>query len=178
MLEAFRRLRLPAEDPEADDVLTGVDKLTARGVADPDALFLLGYSYGGYLAGRILIRDHRFRAAACCDAVADLRELDPVSQQMHANWLGGDAHQEPGRWGAASPADHAQRIRTPMLLVYSADGGLTEHGQAWHTALTAAHITHKLITVGGADHLFPSRQAHQRVHQEVTEWFARHRPST
>ena len=32
-------------------MLTGVDLLTACGLADPAALFLFGHSYGGYLAG-------------------------------------------------------------------------------------------------------------------------------
>lgn len=171
MLEAFRRPWLPAEDPEADDVLTGVDVLITRGVADPRVLFLIGYSYGGYLAGRILTRDHRFRAAVCCDTVADLRELDPASQQMHAHWLGGDVCCAPNRWTAASPAEHAQHIRTPMLLIYSAKGGFAAQAQAWHTALTAAGVTHKLITIDSADHLFSSSQARHRLHQEVTGWF-------
>ncbi len=54
MTEAFRRPWLPAADPEAGDVLAGVDMLIANGAADGHALFLLGHSYGGYLAGRIL----------------------------------------------------------------------------------------------------------------------------
>src|SRR5690242_13830222 len=129
--------QLPALVPggEAGDVLAGVDMLIATGVADLRAMFLLGHSYGGYLAGRIVTRDHRFRAAACCETVADLRILDAVNQQVQAAWLGGDARQSPGRWAAASPAEYAQDIRTPMLLVYAADSGLTVQGEAWHTAL-------------------------------------------
>lgn len=34
MRQAFGRQGLPADDPEAGDVLTGVDLLTARGLAD------------------------------------------------------------------------------------------------------------------------------------------------
>ena len=74
----------PGPDPEIGDVLAGVDLLTSGGVADPRALILLGHSYGGYLAARIIARDHRFRVAVCCEAVADLRLLDPVSQRMQA----------------------------------------------------------------------------------------------
>lgn len=77
------------------------------------ALMLFGFSYGGYLAGRIIGRDHRFCAAVCCEAVADLSLLDPVSRRVHAAWLGGDAGQMPQRWEAASPAGHARHVRTP-----------------------------------------------------------------
>lgn len=56
MWQAFRRRGLPARDPEVGDVLSGVDMLVASGLADPAALTLLGHSYGGYLAGRLLAR--------------------------------------------------------------------------------------------------------------------------
>ena len=46
MTEAFRRPWLPAADPEAGDVLTGVDMLLANGAADPRRLFSLGHSGG------------------------------------------------------------------------------------------------------------------------------------
>jgi len=171
MTEAFRRPWLPAADPEADDVLTGVDMLIAAGAADPRALFLLGHSYGGYLAGRILARDHRFEAAACCDAVADLRLLDSESRQMQAAWLGGDPGQAPGRWAAASPVDYAGDIRTPVLLAYSAGSGLAVHGKAWQAALSTTRVAHKLIILDEADHVFSSGQAQWRLHQEVADWF-------
>ena len=151
MTEAFRRPWLPAADPEADDVLTGVDMLISDGTADPRALFLLGHSYGGYLAGRILARDHRFGAAACCDAIADLRLLDSESRQMQAAWLGGDAGQSSA---AASPVEDAGDIRTPVLLAYSTGSGLAVHGKAWQAALSTTQVAHKLIILDEADHVF------------------------
>jgi dipeptidyl aminopeptidase/acylaminoacyl peptidase len=175
MLQAFGRHELPADDPEAGDVLTGVDLLTARGVADPSALILFGHSYGGYLAGRIISRDHRFRAAVCCEAVADLRLLDPVSSRMQADWLGGDAEHMPRRWEAASPAENARRVRTPVLLIYAQSGKLVAQGQAWRSALTAAGVENDLVTVPGADHVFSSAPAQRQLHQAVADWLERHR---
>jgi dipeptidyl aminopeptidase/acylaminoacyl peptidase len=175
MRQAFGRRELPADDPEAGDVLTGVDLLTARGVADPAGLFLFGHSYGGYLAGRIVSRDHRFRAAVCCEAVADLRLLDPVSRRMQADWLGGDPGRMPQRWEAASPAGNARHVRTPVLLIYAETGNLTAQGQAWSRALTSVGAENKLIMVPGADHTFSSGPARQRLTQAVAEWLGRHR---
>jgi dipeptidyl aminopeptidase/acylaminoacyl peptidase len=175
MYQAFGRRGLPAEDPEAGDVLAGVDLLTACGLADPGALILFGHSYGGYLAGRIICRDHRFRAAACCEAVADLRLLDPVSSLMQAGWLGGDAEHMPRRWEAASPAGNAHRVRTPVLLIYAESGDLVTQGQAWHRALTAAGVENELVTVPGADHVFSSAPAQRRLYQAVAGWLERHR---
>ena len=176
MTEAFRRPWLPAADPEAGDVLAGVDMLIANGAADGHALFLLGHSYGGYLAGRILARDHRFAAAACCDAVADLRLLDSASRKMQAAWLGSNPGRSPGRWASASPIEYARDIRTPLLLIYSASSGSVVQGRAWQAALSAARVEHKLIIIDEADHVFSSSQAQRRLHQEVTGWFEHAQP--
>ena len=174
MWRAFRRRGLPDQDPEIGDVLTGVDLLVARGLADPRALILFGHSYGGYLAGRIVACDHRFRVAVCCEAVADLRLLDPVSLRLQAGWLGGDADRVPERWDAASPAHRAGHVRTPMLLIYAEAGPLAVQGQAWHRALAAAGVRNELIMVPGADHVFSSGPAQQLLHHAVTGWFDRH----
>jgi dipeptidyl aminopeptidase/acylaminoacyl peptidase len=176
MTEAFRRPWLPAADPEAGDVLAGVDMLIANGAEDGHALFLLGHSYGGYLAGRILARDHRFAAAACCDAVADLRLLDSASRKMQAAWLGSDPGRAPGRWASASPIEYARDIRTPLLLIYSASSGSVVQGRAWQAALSAARVEHRLIFIDEADHVFSSSQAQRRLHQEVTRWFEHAQP--
>ena len=175
MRRAFRRRGLPGQDPEIGDVLSGVDLLTSRGLADPGALILFGHSYGGYLAGRIIGRDHRFRVAVCCEAVADLRLLDPESQRMQAGWLGGDAGRVPQRWDAASPVARARAVRTPVLLLYGGSGALAGQGQAWHRALTAAGVPAELVMVPGADHVFSSVPAQQRLLRAVTGWSERHR---
>jgi len=175
MREAFAREGLPDDDPEAGEVLTGVDALVERGVADPGALYLLGHSYGGYLAGRIIGRDHRFRAAVLCEAAGDLRLLDPVSRRMQAGWLGGDAEQVPGRWDAASPVRYAGHVRTPVLLLYAGDRSLTGQGQAWRRALAAAGVEYKLVLVRGADHVFSSGAAQEQLGQAVIEWCRRYR---
>jgi dipeptidyl aminopeptidase/acylaminoacyl peptidase len=174
MRRAFRRRGLPGQDPEIGDVLSGVDLLTTRGLADPGALILFGHSYGGYLAGRIIGRDHRFRVAVCCEAVADLRLLDPESQRMQAGWLGGDAGSVPQRWDAASPVARARDVRTPVLLLYAGSGPLAGQGQAWYRALIAAGVPAELVMVPGADHVFSSAADGQLVHQAVTAWFERH----
>ena len=70
---------------------------------------------GGYLAGRIISRDDRFRVAVSCEGVAGLRLLDPVSKRIQARWLGGDAGHVPRRRAAASPAEHARNVRTPVF---------------------------------------------------------------
>jgi acetyl esterase/lipase len=86
-----------------------------------------------------------------------------------------NAGRVPERWDAASPVAGARAVRTPVLLVYAGSGTLAGQGQAWHRALTAAGVPAKLIMVPGADHVFSSVPAQQRLHGAVTGWAERHR---
>jgi dipeptidyl aminopeptidase/acylaminoacyl peptidase len=47
-----------------DDVVSGVDAVIERGVADPDRLFVMGWSYGGYMTSCVVSRTDRFKAAS------------------------------------------------------------------------------------------------------------------
>jgi dipeptidyl aminopeptidase/acylaminoacyl peptidase len=47
-----------------DDVISGVDAVIGRGVADPERLFVMGWSYGGYMTSCVVSRTDRFRAAS------------------------------------------------------------------------------------------------------------------
>jgi dipeptidyl aminopeptidase/acylaminoacyl peptidase len=55
------------------DVMAGVDALIARGLADPERLFLYGWSYGGIMANWAATHTTRFRAIVSGAGVADLR---------------------------------------------------------------------------------------------------------
>ena len=48
---------------EVEDLLTAVDTLVARGIADPDRLGIGGWSYGGILTDYTIASDPRFKAA-------------------------------------------------------------------------------------------------------------------
>ena len=43
--------------------MTGVDALVARGIADPDRLAHIGWSYGGYMTAWVITQTNRFKAA-------------------------------------------------------------------------------------------------------------------
>ena len=45
------------------DIMTGVDALVARGIADPDRLAHIGWSYGGYMTAWVITQTTRFKAA-------------------------------------------------------------------------------------------------------------------
>ena len=46
------------------DLMTGVDKVIAMGVADPERLGVMGWSYGGFMTSWIVTQTQRFKAAS------------------------------------------------------------------------------------------------------------------
>jgi dipeptidyl aminopeptidase/acylaminoacyl peptidase len=176
MLAALRGDGLPDDDREAQDVLGGVESLVTAGLADPERLFLFGHSYGAYLVNRIVTVDHRFAAAVCWEGVADLRLLDVLQGGSAAQraWRGGAPWEVPERWAAASPATRADRIRTPLLLVYGEHGMGPTHGVAWFTELRDRGAPCELVRYEGEGHLF-SRPANKAdMLARAAAWFRRH----
>jgi acetyl esterase/lipase len=92
--------------------------------------------------------------------VADLRLLDALQGGSAAQraWRGGNPLEVPERWAAASPATRADRVRTPLLLVYGQNSmGLT-HGLAWFTALRDHGVPCELVVYDGEGHLSAGRR--------------------
>ena len=62
------KFRLPTIEAQGfgdmDDIMTGIDMLVDQGIADPDRLGVMGWSYGGYLSAWIVAHSNRFKAAS------------------------------------------------------------------------------------------------------------------
>ncbi|GIS56596.1 MAG: hypothetical protein CM1200mP1_05340 [Candidatus Neomarinimicrobiota bacterium] len=44
--------------------MSGVDKVFGYGIADPERLGVMGWSYGGYMTSFVVTRTERFKAAS------------------------------------------------------------------------------------------------------------------
>jgi dipeptidyl aminopeptidase/acylaminoacyl peptidase len=47
-----------------EDLMSGVDQVIKMGVADPERLGVMGWSYGGYMTSMIITKTKRFKAAS------------------------------------------------------------------------------------------------------------------
>jgi len=104
------------------DVLSGVDALVRRGLADPDRLVLMGWSAGGHLVNRLISMSSRFRAASSGAGVADWTSLYAQSDTRDGRtiWFGGTPWQKDAPVAAYwdnSPLKDIARATTPTLLM-------------------------------------------------------------
>ena len=104
---------------EVVDLLAGVDKAVALGIADPDRLGLGGWSYGGILTDYTIATDTRFKAAVSGASSALQTTMYGVDQYIEQyDTEMGQPWKSPEAWAKVSyPFWHADRIKTPTLFL-------------------------------------------------------------
>ncbi len=102
-----------------DDVMTGIDQLVAQGIADPNRLGIMGWSYGGYLTASIVTQTKRFRAASigapAVDWITYYGQSDGPREVLWT-YFGGTPWDVPGNYARHSPRSRLKEIRTPAML--------------------------------------------------------------
>ncbi|MBV8146787.1 MAG: S9 family peptidase [Gammaproteobacteria bacterium] len=137
------------------DVLDAGRWLVAQGIADPDRLAVVGWSYGGYAALQSVVVDATlFKAAIAIAPVTDLAALTEQYRRTTGYFQIRDFIGEGPHVRTGSPADNADRIRVPVLMFHGTDDINVRFYQAqmMDKALTAAGVKHELVTFEGLDH--------------------------
>jgi len=103
-----------------EDLMTGVDHMIARGLADPDELGLRGWSYGGILGGWTVTQTDRFKGASVGAMVSDwTSEYGPGFNHDVSLWyIGGTPWENPEEWRQKSALTHVANVTTPTLILH------------------------------------------------------------
>jgi len=137
------------------DVLDAGKWLVAQGIASPDKLAVVGWSYGGYAALQSAVVDPSvFKAVIAIAPVTDLAEL----KEEHRRWsdflvvtreIGEGPHVREG-----SPALNAAKIKVPVLLFHGEMDRNVPIRQSREMAdrMKAAGVPHELVTWPDLDH--------------------------
>ena len=103
------------------DILTGVDALVAKGIADPDRLILMGWSAGGHLANKLITMTDRFKAASAGASATNFISLYAQTDVRYTRtpWFGGTPWQRNAPidlyWNQ-SPLKDVANVKTPTLF--------------------------------------------------------------
>lgn len=145
-------------DRDARDLSQALDAALADGAGDPARLGLTGVSYGGFMTALLLTRTDRFAAAIGENGIADLAAIYEQNAAARPFWaweMAGTPATHPARYRDLSPLTHADRIRTPLLLIHAEDDESCPVGQSavLHAALVARGRAAELRHVPGEGHL-------------------------
>jgi dipeptidyl aminopeptidase/acylaminoacyl peptidase len=145
--------------PETEDIVAGIDHLVAEGLADPQALFLEGWSWGGYLTTLIAgLHPDRWRAACAGipvgDYVAAHYESAPTLRAWDVATMGGSPMDLPELYRERNPMTYVDRVRAPMLLIAGEHDSRCPLGQVmvYAHALRARGHEVDLHLYGGGHH--------------------------
>src|SRR5438093_61353 len=103
------------------DVMTGVDEVIRRGIADPDRMLKMGWSGGGHMTNKIITFTDRFKAAAAGAGAANWISMYAQSdiRSFRTPWFGGtpwQANAPIDTYWNNSPLKDVANVRTPTLF--------------------------------------------------------------
>lgn len=161
------------------DVMTGVDDLIARGVADADRLFMFGWSYGGIMANWTATHTDRFKAIVSGASVADARLQYSISdsRRWRFDYFKGSPFIDANYalYQRESAVTHVKNAKSPTLFVVGSEDKRCpiEQSLMMYRAFKDHGVTTDLLIYPREDHGFVEPRHIVDRAKRVAEWFRR-----
>ncbi|MBI1358355.1 MAG: prolyl oligopeptidase family serine peptidase [Acidobacteria bacterium] len=103
-----------------EDVMAGVDHVIEMGVADPDRMAVMGWSYGGFMTAWVIGQTDRFRVAAAGAAVTNLWSFTGTADipSFIPDYFSGEPWEQFEAYAKHSPMRYVDRVKTPTLVLH------------------------------------------------------------
>ena len=146
--------------PDLMDLLAAVD---AAGAVEPrldtSNVGVMGGSYGGLMTLRVAAADDRYRSAVAERGLyswASFAGSSDIGMWFGKAYLGFNLHDDPMRTWWSGPLAHADKVRTPMLVLHSETDWRTpiEQGEQLFAALKQAGVPTEMVR-------FPAGEGHE-----------------
>ncbi|MFN8000486.1 MAG: S9 family peptidase [Acidobacteriota bacterium] len=125
-----------------EDILSGIDELIKRGLADDKRLAVAGWSYGGYMGGWIIGHTDRFKCAAygagLSNAVSYWGTADIIHQRERLH--GGTPWDARKMYDEQSPLTSLTNAKTPTLIFHGEKDERVPLGQSQETYRTLKRL--------------------------------------
>jgi dipeptidyl aminopeptidase/acylaminoacyl peptidase len=168
------------------DLSDGVRFLAGEGSIDPKRACIVGASYGGYaaLAGATLDADV-YRCAVSVAGLSDLKKFVVWSktnkglgaQRYWIRFMGAENAKDPSM-AEISPAEHADRVKAPILLIHGKDDTVVplEQSRVMADALKAAGKRVDLVVLDSTDHWLTRGETRLAMLQTVMAFLEKNNP--
>jgi dipeptidyl aminopeptidase/acylaminoacyl peptidase len=154
------------------DITASAKWLVAQGIADPNKLAILGWSYGGYAALQsAVVEPSLYKAVVAIAPVTDLQ----MAKDEARNFTNYDLVQKEIGSGPhiveGSPLKHAAAIRAPVLLVHGTMDNNVRYAESkeMDEALRRAGRQSELLTFKGLDHQLNDSDAWTQMLTKIGE---------
>ena len=160
------------------DLMSGVDKLIADGIADPDRLAVRGWSYGGILGGWTITQTNRFKAASLGAMVSDWASEYAMgfNHDVRLWYIGGTPWNNSEGFRQKSAYTHVARVETPTIIIHGENDTTDTIGQSmmFYQGLKDRGVPVRFIRFPREPHGF-REPAHQRIRDaEEISWLMKY----
>jgi len=160
---------------EFDDVMSGVDYLIEKGIADPERLGVRGWSWGGILGSWVITQTDRFKAASLGAMVGSwTAESGPgLSWDLKLHYIGGAHWINPEEWCKVSSLWYVKNVKTPTLLLHGAKDMVSTPGQSmmfFHALKEIGRVPVRYIKFPREPHGFREPRHQRRRDIEEIRW--------
>lgn len=158
------------------DIMTGIDSLIAKGIADPNRLGILGWSYGGFMSAWMVGHTDRFKAASIGACAMDWVTyygmavgVEDGSSEVLREYFGGTPWTNFESYERHAPRYFLKNVKTPSLLLRG-ERDFDTMGEMY-IALQELKVPSVFVTYPREPHGI-GEPAHQRdLLQRNLEWF-------
>jgi dipeptidyl aminopeptidase/acylaminoacyl peptidase len=137
------------------DIMAGVDYVLSKFPLDANKMALMGYSYGGEMAGFVEGKTDRFKAIVSGAPVIDqYSEYGTEGDSWYDRWYFGKPWEREADAWRQSPLSGAAHARTPFLLIQGQDDTTDPLGQSeeMYRALRQEGVPVELVTYPRENH--------------------------
>lgn len=160
------------------DLMAGVDHVVKLGVADPERMGVLGWSYGGYMTSWIITQTARFRAAVIGVPVTNLISFSWTTEvpDFIPNFFGGEPWDKPEVYLSHSPVVHMKGASTPALILHGELDDRVPISQAYelYNALRRAGCMAEMVVYPRSHHVPAEPKLLLDTMSRTVEWFEKY----
>ena len=160
-----------------EDIMAGIDALVSAGVADPDRLGIMGWSYGGFMTSRVITKTKRFKAASVGAGVTDTfsftgtADIPPFMRSYFGAWPWDD----PGVYTSHTALFNAKGVTTPTLIQHGEADDRVPVSQGWelYVALREQGVPVEFVTYPRQGHGLGEPKLIRDAMRRNIDWFSR-----
>jgi dipeptidyl aminopeptidase/acylaminoacyl peptidase len=159
------------------DIMAGVDHVISLGVADPDRLGIMGWSYGGYMTSWVITQSKRFKAASVGAGVTNLMSFTGTADipGFVPDYFGGDYWNVFDRWRGRSAMFNVKGVTTPTLIQHGEEDRRVPISQGYelYNALVRQGVATQMVVYPRQPHGLQEPKFIKDAMERNLEWFDR-----
>ena len=139
-----------------EDIMSGVDKVIDMGVADPNRLAVMGWSYGGYMTSFVVTRTNRFKAASMGAGLPNLISMTSTTDipDYLVAHMGGEFWDDYETYEKHSAIYRIKNVETPTQVIHGSNDLRVPftQGQEFYVALKRKGVSTEMIVYPRTPH--------------------------